>query len=377
MDKKINVVVVGLNFGGEFAKIYKEHPNVESIGICDLDSGLTRKVADECDIHKTYSCLEDVLHDDNVDAVHLNTPIPLHEEHTIAVLNSGKHCACAVPMAMSLEGIRNVIKAVKNSGKKYMMMETALYTYQFFYIKQMLENGALGKIQFMRGTHYQDMIAYPDYWKGLPPMHYSTHAIAPMVALAGAQIERVHCFGSGTMDPELHKQYGNPFPVECALLAFENGMKAEATRSMFEVAKIIQEGLFVYGSKASFEWGMRYFDDPYVTTVTGIEKGWIMMDFDQLAVPNYADKLPQSIRHFTAADGHYDPDDPCLPLPHDKASMHHGSHPHLVHEFVMSIIENRKPYVDEILSGNINAAGICAHESAMKNGAVVIVPRFS
>ena len=54
----------------------------------------------------------------------------------------------------------------------------------------------------------------------------------------------------------------------------------------------------------------------------------------------------------------------------------HGSHPHLVHEFVMSIIEERKPAIDEHLGGNITAAGICAHESAMRGGESVIVPEF-
>ncbi|MCL2665946.1 MAG: gfo/Idh/MocA family oxidoreductase, partial [Defluviitaleaceae bacterium] len=285
-------------------------------------------------------------------------------------------CACAVPMAMSLEGIKNVAEAARSSGKNYMMMETALYTYQFFYVKQMLESGVLGRIQFMRGSHYQDMIAYPDYWMGLPPMLYSTHAIAPMAALYGSRIERVHCLGSGTMEPWLHEQYGNPYPVESALLSFENGMKAEATRSMFEVAKIIQEGLYVYGSKASFEWGVRYFDDPYVTAAAGNYQKMTLIEFNQIATPNCADKLPESIRRFTAGEGHYDPSNPQKPLTKETAAMHHGSHPHLVHEFIMSIVENRKPGYDEVFAANITASGICAHESAMKDGEAVVIPTF-
>ena len=55
---------------------------------------------------------------------------------------------------------------------------------------------------------------------------------------------------------------------------------------------------------------------------------------------------------------------------------HHGSHPHLVHEFVRSIVEERTPYVDTVLGGNITAAGICAHMSAMKGGESVTVPTF-
>ena len=67
------------------------------------------------------------------------------------------------------------------------------------------------------------------------------------------------------MDPALAARYGNPYPVESALLRFENGLKAEATRSLFETARQYQEGLFVYGSRASFEWGFADGDDPIVT----------------------------------------------------------------------------------------------------------------
>jgi len=56
--------------------------------------------------------------------------------------------------------------------------------------------------------------------------------------------------------------------------------------------------------------------------------------------------------------------------------MHSASHPHLCHEFISSIIEERKTAIDEIFSANITATGICAHESAMKNGEIVTVPEF-
>lgn len=56
---------------------------------------------------------------------------------------------------------------------------------------------------------------------------------------------------------------------------------------------------------------------------------------------------------------------------------HHGSHPHLVHEFVSSIIENREPIIDVYTAANWTAAGICAHESAMNGGMEIIIPNFA
>ena len=111
---------------------------------------------------KCHSAFEEILSYKSIDAVHIVSPIPCHEEQTVQVLNAGKHCACTVPMATSLEGIRRITEAKRRSGKNYMMMETTLYTYQYFYASQMKKEGKFGKIQFVRGTHYQDMANWPD-----------------------------------------------------------------------------------------------------------------------------------------------------------------------------------------------------------------------
>jgi predicted dehydrogenase len=376
--KKLNVALVGLGFGGAFADIYKHHPNVGELTLFDTNTGRLQEFRDHLggDV-KIAESFEQLLADPSSDAVHLVTPIPLHADQTVAVLESGKHCACTVPMATSLEDIRRITEAKRKSGKNYMMIETTLYTYQYFYAAKMKEEGQFGKIQFFRGSHYQDMANWPDYWMGLPPMWYGTHAIGPMVALSGSRICRVNCFGSGTMEDWLHEQYGNPFPVESALFEFENGLKGEATRSLFECARVYQEGMFVYGSDACFEWGFADGDDPYITTFHAAEQGkrggW--SEVKVTPMPNYYADLPEELWRFTVG-GNYDPLNPQESLKKGAGAGHHGSHAHLVHEFVMSCIEERKPWIDEVLGGNITAAGICAHESAMNNGAPVIVPEF-
>jgi hypothetical protein len=55
---------------------------------------------------------------------------------------------------------------------------------------------------------------------------------------------------------------------------------------------------------------------------------------------------------------------------------HHGSHPHMVHEFVRSIVEGRRAAIDSRTAANWTAAGICAHESAMRGGENVTIPEF-
>ena len=98
-------------------------------------------------------------------------------------------------------------------------------------------------------------------------------------------------------------------------------------------------------------------------------------EVETISLPNYHDRLPVEIQRFTVGEG-FDPLNPQESLEKGFGGGHHGSHPHMVHEFVTSIVENRKPWIDEVLAGNITASGICAHESAMQNGAAVDIPVF-
>ena len=377
--KKIHVALVGLSFGAAFAAIYKAHPDVRALTLFDINRDRALEVAKSIGGAQIAGSFEEILSNRDIDAVHLVTPIPMHGDMSVRVLNAGKHCACTVPMAISLEDIDRITRARRSSGKNYMMMETTLYTYQYHYVKGMKERGELGRIQFFRGSHYQDMTAWPDYWMGLPPMWYGTHAIAPMVGLSDSRICEVHCYGSGSMDPELVKRYHNPYPVESALFRFESGIKGEATRSLFETARIYQEGMFVYGSKATFEWGFGDGDAPYVTTFTVDVPREGRRERDEkvevVPMPNFYQDLPEELWRFTVG-GNFDPQNPHKSLEMGGGAGHHGSHPHLVHEFVRSCVEERRPWIDEVLGGNITAAGLCAHESALREGERVTVPTF-
>ena len=371
---KIRVAIVGLGFGAEFVPIYLHHPNVESVGICDTNEQVLNRVGDKFLVKERYTNFDEILNSD-FNAVHLVTPIPLHAQQTIAVLESGKHCACTVPMATNIDDIRTIISLQKKSGKNYMMMETAVYTREFLFVKDMYQRGEMGKLTFLRGAHYQDMENWPPYWIGLPPMYYATHAISPLLALTGARASKVHCFGSGTLPPEYQQRYGNPFPAETAIYQLEGtDLAMEITRTLFKTARSYTESFSVYGEKMGFEWQQLEEENPVVFRMQSPQLGrGTPVIAERVNVPDRQDLLPKEIARFTKATI-YDESNPHLSFLYGGG--HGGSHPHLVHEFVSSIIEQRKPAIDAITAANWTAAGICAHESAMQGGKLVEIPRF-
>ncbi|HEY4085799.1 MAG TPA: Gfo/Idh/MocA family oxidoreductase [Bryobacteraceae bacterium] len=364
-QKKLNIAIVGLGFGAEFIPIYQNHPNTNMYAICQRTKENLDQIGDRYKIGKRYTSFEDLLKDPDVDAVHINSPIHLHAPQSVAALKAGKHVACTVPAATTVEDCRAIVDAANAAKKNYMMMETAIYTREFLYVRELRDTGALGRIQFMRGSHQQEMAGWPGYWEGLPPMHYATHAVSPCLALVRGEAEHVACFGSGRIEDKLIAKYGSPFAVESALFKVRNQQLAfEVTRSLFETARQYIESIDVYGSKTAFEWTQVENEQSIVHRGETPEK---------VTIPDYAHLLPKEIQRFTTK-GVYD--DEHAHLSFTQGGGHGGSHPHLVNEFVSSIVEGRPSFPDVYQSVNWTCAGICAHESAMQGGQIVPLPDF-
>ncbi len=167
-------------------------------------------------VERRYTSYADLLKDKEIDAVHINSPIPDHAAMSIAALEAGKHVMCTVPMATSVDDCKRIVDLTEKTGLKYMMAETVVYAREFLFIKQMADAGELGRIQFLQASHQQDMDGWPNYWPGLPPMHYATHCVGPCLALERKDAEEVSCFGSGRIREELIQHYGSPFAIESA-----------------------------------------------------------------------------------------------------------------------------------------------------------------
>lgn len=383
MEKNLSIALIGLGFGADFIPIYLNHPLVRKLTIFDTNIQVLEEVGNRFELANKARSFEEILDDKSIDAVHLVTPIPLHAKQTIDVFQSGKHCACTVPMATSIKDLLEILKAQKKSNKVYMGMETAVYTRHFIYAQEMLKNDKIGRIQLLRGAHYQDMEKWPSYWMGLPPMHYATHAISPVLALANTHAKSVHCFGSGVMRKELINQYNNPYPVETAIfeLEYDTPLAAEVTRSLFHTARDYTESFNIYGEKGTFEWQQLENDNPVVFEMNPDNKSSHIpslgrgnkITFEHINVPDRQDLLPKEIARFTKEEI-FNKDKEHLSF--IQGGGHHGSHPHLVNEFVISIHENRQPWPNGSITANWTAAGICAHESAMNGGRKILIPNF-
>ncbi|MDB6052976.1 MAG: alpha-N-acetylgalactosaminidase [Verrucomicrobiales bacterium] len=371
-NKEFNVAVVGLGFGAEFIPLWQNHPHTNCYAICQRNEVKLNAVGDYFDVKVRYQEFKDLLLDPQVHAVHINSPIPDHAWMSIAALKAGKHVACTVPMATSIADCKTIVDLVKKTGLKYMMMETVVYAREYLFMKGMLDDGKLGKLQFVQASHQQDMDGWPNYWPGLPPMWYATHCVGPVSGLIGKPAEYVSCFGSGTVRKELIKCYASPFAVETAHIKYAGSdVSARIIRSLFDTARQYRESIDVYGSKASVEWPLVE-HQPLILHTAKLPEARIPK---AIKCPDFAKRLPRGIAKYTTK-GVYDGSKKTH-LSFTQGSGHGGSHPHLANEFANALAEDRAPFPNAKQSANWTCTGLCAHESALKGGQIVKLPGFT
>ena len=381
-EKPIRVAVIGLGFGAEFIPIYQQYPGAEIAAICRRNAKALNECGGKYGIKKRYTAYEDVLADPDIDAVHINSPIPDHAAQSVAALKAGKHVACTVPMGTSVDECRAVVEAQRASGKVYMMMETVVYSREYLFAKHLYDKGELGRIQFLRGSHQQDMDGWPEYWPGLPPMWYATHCVSPCLAILSepgkpALADTVVCHGSGRIREDLIAKYDSPFAVETATFSIQGSdVCAEVTRSLFDTARQYRESFDVYGSKKSFEWQQVETEEPVIHTKNSDETPRTEREIpERTPVPDFAQLLPGPIRRFTMK-GVYGHGEGETHLSFEQGGGHGGSHPHLVHAWLSAIRGERPAFPDAPTSANWTCVGIVAHESALKRGVPIKVPAF-
>ena len=367
-DKRVNVAMIGLGFGAEFIPIYQRHPLANVHAICRRNEAALNEVGDTFGIDQRYVKFEDVLADPQVDFVHINSPIPDHAWMSLEALKAGKHVMCTVPMATTVEDCEKICALVAETGLKYMMAETVVYSREFLFIKQMYDQGELGKIQYMQASHPQDMDGWPDYWERMIPMHYATHVVSPVLGLVDGRAEYVSCLGSGTVRPDIQEKSGNAYAVEsCHLKLKDSDIAAHIWRFLYDTARQYRESFDVYGTKKSFEWALVEGQEHVLHTAKKPEPEIP----ERVSVPDFAHLLPAEIQPFTQSIEDSDH------LSFVQGGGHGGSHPHLVNEFITALVEDRDPWPNATTSANWTCVGICAHQSTQQGGAIVKLPEFT
>ncbi|MBK7820535.1 MAG: Gfo/Idh/MocA family oxidoreductase [Tessaracoccus sp.] len=381
-------------FAGQFAKLFKAHPLVSTVQVTDLLPERAAELNVQYHLDGTFDSFEDLLASD-VDAVALFTQRWTHGPLVLKALDAGKHVYSAVPMAISVEEIEQIIAKVKETGLIYMMGETSYYNPATIFAREKAEEGAFGRIFYAEGDYVHDMdlgfyAAYQysggEDWKktaSYPPMLYPTHSVGGVLGAIGGHAVSVSCIGvrddrgDGVFDREV-SMFDNDFSNASALFELAGGgsMRINEFRRVGYPCHIRESRFRYFGTEGSFEQTVDYAvwqDKESATRVTDQIETKPTMSLDD---PSLAGIDPALRDAFVS--GLAPVHDPSR-LPEELRTLpsgHEGSHQFLVDDFVVAVANGTLPPVNAWVAARYTLPGIIAHQSALQGGVRLPVPDF-
>lgn len=379
----ISLGIVGLgSFGSSFVRLFKAHPLVSRIALCDREPDRLKRFAemdelkDKFDAKDAYTSLDDICASD-LDALAIITQPWLHAPQAVQAMESGKHVYSAVPIISLPDGeeildwCNRLVETCTTTGKHYMLGETTCYRPQTMYCRRKAAEGAFGHFTYAEGEYFHDFDSpfsnlikvqesrlnsqAGDEWRerakvyekrGVQggPMHYPTHSTSGPISVMKAHATKVCCWGYN--DPTGHEYFGGQFSNETALFQMSNGATMRICEHR-QIGRRNSEIFRVFGNEASFA-----------------ENTWhTKSDATELTVEDMRDPLPQEVADAYAAGQEG-----------DIYGGHGGSHAYLVHEFVEAVAQDRHPLINVWEAARYMSAGVMAHQSALKDGEVLDVP---
>ncbi len=153
MTDVVRLGVVGLGYWGpNLARNFRSLPGAELAWCCDASETARERLAPQVPGTRMTGRLEDLLEDEDLDAVVLATPVPTHAELAVQVLEAGKHCFVEKPLAQSVVDAERAVAAAERSGRTLMVGHLLEYHPGVQMLKALVDEGELGEIYCVYGN---------------------------------------------------------------------------------------------------------------------------------------------------------------------------------------------------------------------------------
>lgn len=206
--EQVRLGVIGLRRGKHLAKHW-HNPSGKSVVVAAADVLPDRLEDFKRDLNLDEDAFlttdyRELLTREDIDAIVVASPDQFHEEQAIAAFEAGKHVFLEKPIAITIEGCDNVLRAWKKSGKHLMVGFNMPYTRMFQTVKEIVDSGVIGEIKAVWVRHFVGLgsLYYYHDWHANSQnttsllLQKGSHDIDLIHWIAGQYSKKVTAFGS-------------------------------------------------------------------------------------------------------------------------------------------------------------------------------------
>ena len=146
IDGAVRLGVIGAgNIADTNVAGYLEHPQCEVAAVCELNPAVAEAAAGRWGVPKTYTNIDAILADDDIDAVEILTPTHLHHTHITAALQAGKHVSVQKPITNEVDEAFELAKLADECGLTLRVSECFVHYPPLELAKKLITDGAIGR----------------------------------------------------------------------------------------------------------------------------------------------------------------------------------------------------------------------------------------
>jgi predicted dehydrogenase len=334
MSDKVGVAVVGVGFVGGQAHTpsFKKIEGSELVALCARTEKRVKPLAEKYDV-KYYLDYDKLLEDPKVHAVVLAVPTPLHFNAAMKAIKKGKHVLCEMPMAPTIDQVKELQKAAEEAGVILMPVLNFRFAPIYDKTKEMIVSGAIGKPIAIHFREFIPAMSIADQWPagswawnieisgGYPDFTLSVWSIDMIRWMFESEIENVEWMSNY---PKFEKYGGILGYNTMGLIKLSNGIVGSlhysasvnplASTSRLEVYgdntnvlhAIWNDKIVLYGSnqepqewnldvKGTRVWGHRQADEHFIECILHKKQPKVSVE-DAIKAQEIAQKITKSIK---------------------------------------------------------------------------------
>ena len=393
--EKIRIGFVGCGqFARCFVPLFRAHPAVEYVAVCDKFRERAEDYKERFSCDEIFDTFDEMIASDRINAIAIFSQRDLHGVMAIAALKAGKHVYSAVPMALKVDEILEIVRLVKETGLTYSMGETGIYRPASIFCRRAYASGEIGNLVYAEAQYNHDMSRLYDVFKytegdawrkmaGLPPLFYPTHSTSMVLSATKAHAVSVSAFGyeekkDADIFGEGKNYWDNPFSNTSMMLKMSDGSVvriSENRRIAWHVPETYITGF--YGDKASYECSLM--QHSYIKyegkTATYEDVSDLLNPIALTEHKAEADFLQNAVNGKWS--GGEAPIQITERLPKEFEGLgtgHAGTHKFMVDDFCQAIVSGYLSPTNAWQAARYNIPGLIGHESAMRGGECLTVP---
>jgi predicted dehydrogenase len=238
MNDILNVAVIGCGYWGpNLIRNFSSLAGCRVKRVCDIEEKRLEHMKRLYPSVEATANIDDLVHDKEIDAIVVATPVHLHYDLGMRSLLAGKHTFIEKPMAPSATQCNELVELARKKKLTLMVGHTFIYSTPVRRIKEIVDSGEIGEIQYISSRRLNLGLFQKDInvaWDLAP------HDISIILYLLGRPPVSINCQGKAHVNRDIED-------VTNMSLNFDNGGFAIIHSSWLDPNKVRE--MVIVGSK--------------------------------------------------------------------------------------------------------------------------------